>query len=285
MGGRRKRPQSETTSHDIHAKDGPLLCGRPDGRVRPGARHCAGQPPLDLPPRDTAPEEVCGTGRDRLRQLGLVQPAARADGEGLSFRQDPPLLLSDFTPARWRSAIFWSPATCRPFASSRGMRAVSRNVVANPHAAAGRTFGQRVRALMAGQRSRSCARCAAVGLGSVGTLLGGVARRRRGAGSGSNVWLRMAPTSLPRVEVRSIGAGTCSTGNHVVNIVLPGFGEGYVSDEYGFDLAQVTRSSISLSPTRTTASRSCPTTHIASYAAFIATCRTRVRGIGLNCVR
>jgi hypothetical protein len=55
------------------------------------------QQPIDLPPRDRAPGEICGTGRDRLRQLGLVAALARADGQGISFRQDPALLFSDYT--------------------------------------------------------------------------------------------------------------------------------------------------------------------------------------------
>ena len=55
------------------------------------------QQPIDLPPRETAPGEICGTGPDRLRQLGLRASSPARDGEGISFRQDPPLLLSDYT--------------------------------------------------------------------------------------------------------------------------------------------------------------------------------------------
>ena len=57
-------------------------------------------------------------------------------------------------------------------------------------------------------------------------------------GDGDNLWLRMAPTNLPRVKSRARRRRAVSS--HVVNIVLPGFGEGYVNDEHGFDLASVT---------------------------------------------
>jgi hypothetical protein len=37
-----------------------------------GMLRVAAQLPPDLPPVETAPGEICGTGPDRLRQLGLI---------------------------------------------------------------------------------------------------------------------------------------------------------------------------------------------------------------------
>jgi hypothetical protein len=75
------------------------------------------QQPIDLPPRETAPGEICGTGQDRLRQLGLRAALARTDGQGISFRQDPALLFSDYT-GSLVLRDFLVAATCLPYGSS-----------------------------------------------------------------------------------------------------------------------------------------------------------------------
>jgi hypothetical protein len=57
-----------------------------------------GQQGLDLPPRGVSdPQlEFCGTGRDRLRQLGLVRTLAPVlPGHPFSYHQDPPILGRD----------------------------------------------------------------------------------------------------------------------------------------------------------------------------------------------
>ena len=66
-----------------------------------------------------------------------------------------------------------------------------------------------------------------------------------------------------------------------MNIVLPGFGEGYVNDEHGFDLASVTSKfyqsfadsydSIAVVPVDQ---------HLANYTAFHRNVQNAVRGIG-----
>ncbi len=242
------------------------------------------QEPLDLPPRDTSPEEVCGTGSDRLRQLGVRAALARTDGQGISFRQDPPLLFSDYTgtlvlrdflvagdvptirfkPSYDGSEIeTWSRVGTRQIAG----RLVSVFEPSWPASAIDRT--------LTGERW---------GWDQLGVRWGELLREGEKPGDGNNIWLRMAPTNLPRVEVRSLGADV-QYSSHVVNIVLPGFGEGYLADDYGFNFAAVTSKFYESFADSYDSIAVVPLEHyIADYSAFHRTVQNAVRGIGMSIV-
>jgi len=247
-----------------------------------GMLRVTAQQPIDLPPRETAPGEICGTGPDRLRQLGLRATLARTDGQGISFRQDPALLFSDYTgplvlrdflvagdvPAmRFKPAYEGSDIETWPRVGTRqiGGRLVSVFEPSWPSSAIDRT--------LTGQRW---------GWDQLGLYWGELLGEGVEPGDGDNLWLRMAPTNLPRVDVRALGADV-QYSSHVVNIVLPGFGEGYVNDEYGFDIAKVTSKfyqsfadsydSIAVVPVEH---------HIANYSAFHRNVQNAVRGIGMS---
>ena len=59
-------------------------------------------------------------------------------------------------------------------------------------------------------------------------------------GTGWSITLRIASRSLPRVAVTRLGDDV-QYSSHVVNLVIPGFGDGLARDEEGFELDQVAR--------------------------------------------
>src|SRR5262245_28902436 len=52
-----------------------------------------GQP---LSPRESIGKDGCGTGPDRLRQLGLRPRTVIPGGQGVSYRQEPAVVTSDY---------------------------------------------------------------------------------------------------------------------------------------------------------------------------------------------
>jgi hypothetical protein len=240
------------------------------------------QQPIDLPPRETAPGEICGTGRDRLRQLGLVAALARADGQGISFRQDPALLFSDYTgPLVLRDFLVAGDVPTIRFKPSYDGSEIETWSRVGTRQMGGRLVsvfepswpGSTIDRRLTGERW---------GWDQLGLHWGELLRDGEAPGDGDNVWLRMAPTNLPRVEVRSLGADM-QYSSHVVNIVLPGFGEAYINDEYGFEFARVTSKfyqsfadsydSVAVVPLEH---------HIGNYGAFHRNVQNAVRGIGMS---
>ena len=59
-------------------------------------------------------------------------------------------------------------------------------------------------------------------------------------GSGWGITLRIAPRSLPRVSVTRL-SDDVQYSSHVVNLVMPSFGDGFLQDDHGFELEQVAR--------------------------------------------
>jgi hypothetical protein len=246
-----------------------------------GAFRVAAQLPLDLPPGDATPAEICGTGQDRLRQLGLIRPIAIADGQGLSYQQDPPVLFSDFT----GTLVLRDFLVAGDVPTIRFKPDFDGSEVETWQRVATRQVGGRLVSVFEPSWPTSVIDRVLVGARwgwdqmaiYWGELLpGGVE-----PGSGSSVWVRMAPTNLPRVDVRSIGADV-QYSSHVVNLVISDFGDGHVDDEYGFDLVKVTSKfyqsfadsydSIAIVPERLL---------IANYSAFHRNVQNAVRGIGM----
>jgi hypothetical protein len=247
-----------------------------------GALRATAQLPLDLPPHDSTPGDTCGTGPDRLRQLGLRQTVATADGHGLSYYQDPQLIFSDHS----------GPITLRDFQVAGDVATVrfkpaydGSEIETWQRVSTRQVSGRLISVFEPSWPSRVLDRVLSGerwGWDQLGLYWGELLAEGAEPGSGSSVWLRMTPENLPRVEVRSLGADV-QYSSHVVNIVLPGFGDGFVNDDYDFDLAQVTTKfyqsfadsydSIAVVPEEF---------HIASYGAFHRNVQNQVRGIGLN---
>jgi hypothetical protein len=240
------------------------------------------QQPLDLPPRDTAPEEVCGTGPDRLRQLGFRGAFARADGQGVSFRQDPPLLFSDYTGtlALREFLVAGDVATVRFKPSYDGSEIETWSRVATRQIA-GRLVSVFEPSWPASVIDRTLTGTR-WGWDQLGVHWGEFLREGQEPGDGDNIWIRMAPTNLPRVDVRGLGADV-QYSSHVVNIVLPGFGDGYLADDYGFNIAAVTSKFYESFADSYDSIAVVPVEHyIADYSAFHRTVQNAVRGIGMS---
>ena len=174
-----------------------------------GMLRVTAQQPFDFPPRETAPGEICGTGLDRLRQLGLRATLARTDGQGISFQQDPALLFSDYTgPLVLRDFLVASDVPTMRFKPAYVEQ--HRNVAARRHASGRRPSGQRVRAVVAGQRDRSHVDRAAMGRDQLGLYWGELLGEGVEPGDGDNLWLRWRqPICHGWTSARS--APTCST--------------------------------------------------------------------------
>jgi hypothetical protein len=236
---------------------------------------------LASPPRELRDRDRCGTGDDRLKQLGFRPRVAIADGSGVSFRQEPAIITSDYT----------GPVTLREFTIAGDVATVNFQLAYDGSATESwsRTGTKVVNGRLLSVFEPS---------GPASTLDRMLAGKRWGwdypgvyggellppgteVGSGSAVYLRLAPTNLPAVRIARVSESIQYT-SHVVNIVVPGFGDGYVDDDLGFDFAAVTTKfyqyfedsydSIAIVP---------QDTFVASYGAFHRNVQNAVRGIGL----
>ena len=168
------------------------------------ALQVSAQLPADLPPRDTTPGEICGTGQDRLRQLGIRPLAPATDGNGLSYRQDPPLLFGDYV----------GPVALRDFLVAgdvptiRFKVAIDDSEVETWQRSATRQVSGRLVSVF--EPSWPVGTLDRVLIGTrwgwdqMGLYWGELLAEGVEPGSGSSVYLRMAPTNLPRVQVRAL---------------------------------------------------------------------------------
>ena len=244
-------------------------------------RLLAQQPPLDLPPRDDTPGAICGTGRDRLQQLGLVRPVAPDEGQGLTYRQDPALLFPDFTGTlSLRDFLVAGDVPTIRFQPSfdgseieswerTGTRRVNGRLVSVFEPSWPGTVIDRV---LSGKRW---------GWDQLGLYWGELLPGAAEPGSGQGIWLRMAPSNLPHVEVRTIGADV-QYSSHVVNLAIPGWSDGYVNDDSGFNFAQVTSKFYQSFADSYDGIAIVPDQHIVNYGAFHRNVQNTVRGIGLS---
>jgi hypothetical protein len=101
-------------------------------------------------------------------------------------------------------------------------------------------------------------------------------------GTGWGITLRIASRALPRVSVTRLGDDV-QYSSHVVNLVMPSFGDGFLSDDKGFELEQVARrfyqdfedsyDSLAVVP---------EAGYSATYQAYHQSVRQDVRGIGIT---
>ena len=234
------------------------------------------------PPRERAAPEMCATGRDWLRQLGLRPRTAIADGQGLSYRQDPPVLESDYT----------GTITLHDFTIAGDVPSVDfkldfdgSEVETWSRTATRMVNGRMVSVFEPSWRVASLDRVlrgTRWGWDYPGLYWGQLLTAGTAPDKGWPVYLRMATTSLPHVRTVRVSE-TVQYTSHVVNIVMPNFGDGYANDDHGFDLQGVagkffqdfedSYDSIAVVPEQT---------FIATYGAFHRNVQNAVRGIGLG---
>jgi len=239
------------------------------------------QQPLDLPPRNEAAAEICSTGRDRLRQLGLVQPVAPAEGLGLSFQQDPALLFPDYS----------GTLTLRDFlvagdvATIRFKPSFDGSDIETWQRVGSRRINGRLVSVFEPSWPTSVIDRVLVakrwGWDQLGLYWGELLPGAVEPGSGHSIWLRMAPSNLPHVEVRTIGADV-QYSSHAVNLLIPGWGDSYVNDDAGFNLAQVTSKFYQSFADSYDGIAIVPDQHLVNYGAFHRNVQNQVRGIGMS---
>lgn len=243
-----------------------------------------GQQPLDLPPlRDAGPQqEQCGTGQDRLRQRGLLPLAPVLTGQPLSYRQEPPILTPDYTDA----------VTLRAFTLVGDIPTVrfklafeGSDVETWARTAVGQINGRMVSLFEPSWPSTAIDKVLSRkrwGWDQMGVYWGELLTEGVEPGAGRAVYLRMSPTSLPQVQIWR-PAGDVQYSSHVVNIMIPGFGDGVIDDENSFDLVGVASKfyqyfadgyeSLAVVPEQTV---------FVSYSGYHRNVQNAVRGIGLD---
>jgi hypothetical protein len=244
-----------------------------------------GQQGLDLPPRrDSGPQlEFCGTGRELLRQLGLVRTLAPVlPGHPLSYHQDPPILVphhagavtlraltmaGDVTTVRFKPAFDGSDIETwnRTSVSQINGRMVSVFDLSWPASV--------VDKVLVGKHW---------GWDQLGVRWGELLAEGLEPGNGRNVYVRMSPSSLPQVQIWR-PATDVQYSSHVVNLVIPGFGDGVIDDDHAFNLQAVTSKfyqyfadsydSLAVVPEQT---------FFVSYGGFHRNVQNAVQGIGLG---
>jgi hypothetical protein len=239
------------------------------------------QQPLDLPPRDNTPAEICSTGQDRLRQLGLLRTFAPVDGQALSFQQDPALIFPDFA----------GTLTLRDFLVGGDVPTIrfkpafdGSDIETWERTGTRRVNGRLVSVFEPSWPSRVMDRVVfgkRWGWDQLGLYWGELLPEAAETGSGHSIWLRMAPSNLPRVDVQTIGADV-QYSSHAVNLLIPGWGDSYVSDDSGFNLPQVTSKFYQSFADSYDGIAIVPDQHLVNYGAFHRNVQNRVRGIGMN---
>ena len=237
--------------------------------------------PVTLPPESSLPQVACGTRVDEgLRGIRL-RAVQVADGETLSFEQDPPLVLPNYSGRvtlrrfsvvgdvatldfhRWNpdnpagDVETWQRVTTRPI----GGRLIS---VFEPSWDAAALDGVLSRARTGYDRP-------SLYFGWI--TVGGVDR---------SVNLRIGFSGMPHSDVVAIDAGAQYASN-VLNIIVPGFGDGRASaGSQGFELAAATEQALKyLSDTYDDIAFVPVATPVADYGAFHRNVQNAVTGINI----
>ena len=191
-----------------------------------------------LAPRALPEVDRCATDDDRARQLGLRPQAFVPDGRPGSFVQEPPILTSDYNEvvvlrdfmvlgdvptARFRPN--WENGEVEEWTRSELRTVAGRRVsIFNPS-----WSGSQIGAFMAANP---------FGWDDGGVYWGEFLPGSALPGTGWSITLRVAPRSLPPATVVQLAADI-QYSSHVVNIVLPEFGDGFLRDDFGFELQRV----------------------------------------------
>ena len=239
--------------------------------------------PWLLPPRTLPETDRCATGEDRARQLGRVRPLAFVpDGRPGSFVQDPPILTSDYNEvvtlrefmvlgdvATARFLPNWENGEVETWTRTAVRTVAGRRVsIFNPS-----WSGSQIGAFVAANR---------FGWDDGGLYCGEFLPGSSEPGTGWAITLRIASRSLPPVAVAQL-ASDIQYSSHVVNIVLPDFGDAFLRDDFGFDLQRVSQRFFQEFEDTYDTLAIVPTDGFtASYAAYHRNVKNDVRGAGLD---
>ena len=224
----------------------------------------------------------CWTGADRLRQMGVGPRAVVPDGNPATFLQEPPILTADYD----------GPVTLRDFlvagdvSTVRFMANTVDGEIEQWNRIDTRLVGGRLVSIFRPTWSRLkvdeilSAQAFGWDIGEVrwGWILTGSTE----APAFWGIDLRIAPKTLPRVQVRQLGADVQYSA-HVVNLVMPDFASAYLRDDHEFDFQAVARRFYQDFEDSYDTLAIVPQAGLgASYQAFHRNVRNQVSGIGLS---
>ena len=223
----------------------------------------------------------CWTGPDRLRQMGARPRALVPDGNPATFLQEPPILTADYDgPVRLRDFLVPGDVPTVRFMLNTVDREVEQWTRVDTRLVAGRLVSV-FRPTWSRLRVDDILSAQTFGwdIGEVrwGWIL-------TGSSEAPGFWgidLRIAPKTLPRVQVRQLAADVQYSAQ-VVNIVMPDFANAYLQDDGGFDFAAVARRFYQDFEDSYDTLAMVPQAGLgASYQAFYRHVRNPVSGIGL----
>jgi hypothetical protein len=190
-----------------------------------------------LPGRERLDPVICGTDRIRARELRLRPARIAANGEAMSFLQDPPILSPEFLGTiTLRNFLVAGDVQSVRFQPSAEGSAVETWARTGTREVAGRLiseFNPSWDARMMDQVLRGHR------FGWDAPVIYWGEALSEGDAPARGIWLRIAPTSVPAAQVRRIADDT-QYSSHVVNMVVPGFGQNFLNDDDGFEETQVT---------------------------------------------
>jgi hypothetical protein len=226
--------------------------------------------------------ERCATGDDRLRQLGARPLALVPDGRPGSYVQDPPVISADFDGVLTLRdfAVLGDVPTARFMPAGVGAELETWRRTGTK-TVAGRTVSL-FNPSWSGTRIGAFLSSNPWGWDDGGIYWGEFLPGDTVPGAGWGITVRIAPRSLPAVTVVQL-ADDIQYSSHVVNIVVPDFGDGFLRDDHGFELSRVTQRFFQeFEDTYDTVSIVPQAGFTASYAAFHRNVRNDVTGIGLD---
>lgn len=239
---------------------------------------------LSPPPAEQALR--CGTADERVQSLGIRPRAYVPDGRVASWVQDPAILTTDYdgTVILRDFEVLGDVATARfvPWVDP----SISQPEIETWTRVGTRTVGGRLVSLFnpswSGVDVAKFFRSNRWGWDDGGIYWGEFLPGDAQPGSGWDITLRIASRALPRAGVTRLGDDV-QYSSHVVNLVLPGFGDGVMRDDQGFELDQVARrffkdfedtyDSLAIVPAAG---------HTFSFDAYHQTVKQDVRGIGAS---
>jgi len=229
---------------------------------------------------------VCPTDDERVQSLGVRPRTYVPDGRVASWVQEPAVLTADFdgTVTLRDFEVLGDVPTARfvPWVDP----SVSQPEIETWTRTGTRTVGGRTVSLF--NPSWSGANVAKFfwsnrwGWDDGGIYWGEFLPGDASPGAGSGISLRIAPRSLPRVSVTQVG-DDAQYSSHVVNLVIPTFGDGLTRDDKGFELDQVARRFFKdFEDSYDTLSIVPEAGYTLSFAAYHQNVRQEVRGIGTS---
>jgi hypothetical protein len=238
------------------------------------------QPGVRSQPREEPPFS-CGTDGDRIQQLLGRRPKAFSPGTPVFFRQEPAVIVGDWTTITLREftvlgdvetlrfQLYYENADVETWTRTETRDVAGRVVsVFNPTWPVA-TLGKVLRFNRWGWDNPRL-------------YWGEVLREGVEPGSGLPIYLRIAPETLPAARVVRVRDDLQYSGN-VVNIVMPTFADGFPDDEFGFDLGGAAqRFYRDFQDTYDDLAFVTQETFLSSYQGFHRNVRNEVRGIGLD---